>query len=59
MTDDKIDDIIENAIGELYRGFFLMRQKKQYQKEYDEMGVIINMLSEDRRYMRDTYDIEF
>jgi hypothetical protein len=43
MTDDP-DQIIENAVGELYRGFYRLRQQKQYQEEYDSMGALLNML---------------
>lgn len=54
MTDDP-NKIIENAIGELYRGYYLLRQQKQYQEEYDSMGVLMNMLLKDRVYIRKTY----
>ncbi len=54
MTDDP-NQIIENAIGELYRGFYHLRQQKQYQEEYDSMGVLMNMLLKDRVYIRKTY----
>jgi hypothetical protein len=54
MTDDP-DQIIENAVGELYRGFYRLRQQKQYQEEYDSMGALLNMLMQDRDYIRKTY----
>lgn len=57
MPHDDIEDIIENAVGELYRGFFRLRQSEQYQREYDEMGVIINMLMQDRQHIRKTYKV--
>ena len=54
MTDDP-DQIIENAVGELYRGFYRLRQQKQYKEEYDSMGALLNMLMQDRDYIRKTY----
>ena len=54
MTDDP-DQIIENAVGELYRGFYRLRQQKQYQEEYDSMGTLMDMLLKDRDYIRKTY----
>ena len=49
---EEANAIIEKAIGELYRGFYHLRQLKEYQEEYDTMGTIINMLMEDRNRIR-------
>jgi hypothetical protein len=49
------DKIIENAVGELYRGYYLLRQQKRYQEEYDSMGTLMDMLLKDRDYLRKTY----
>jgi hypothetical protein len=54
MTDDT-NQIIDNAVGELYRGFYRLRQQKQYKEEYDSMGALLNMLMQDRDYIRKTY----
>lgn len=53
MTDP--NKIIDNAVGELYRGFYRMRQQKQYKEEYDAMGALLNMLMQDREHIRKTY----
>lgn len=55
---DEIEEIIENAVGELYRGFFRLRDSKQYQREYDTMGTIINMLMMDRDRLRKTHKVD-
>jgi len=52
MSTDEIDTIIENGVGEIYRGFYRLRTSEQYQREYDEMGALLNMLMEDRDYLR-------
>lgn len=57
QPEDEIDSIIENAVGELYRGFFRLRKSEQFQREYDEMGIIINMLMQDRDHLRKTYKV--
>ena len=54
MTDDP-NQIIDNAVGELYRGYYLLRQQKRYQEEYVSMGVLMDMLLKDRDYLRKTY----
>lgn len=54
MTDNP-DKIIDNAVGELYRGYYLLRQQKRYQEEYDSMGTLMDMLLKDRDYLRKTY----
>ena len=57
QPEDEIEEIIENAVGELYRGFYRLRKSKQYQREYDEMSVIIHMLMQDRDHLRKTYGV--
>lgn len=52
------DKIIETAIGELYRGYFKLRNEKKYQEEYDAMGVLLNMLTADRQLLRTKYKVE-
>lgn len=51
------EKIIEDAVGELYRGFFRLRQAKLYQEEYDSMGIVLNMLMKDRQFLREKYNI--
>jgi len=53
MPNDEIDTIIENGVGEIYRGFYRLRVSEQYQREYDEMGALLSMLMEDREYLRE------
>jgi hypothetical protein len=48
-------EIIEDAVGELYRGFYQLRQSKQFKEEYDSMGSLMNMLQQDRAYIRKNY----
>lgn len=59
ITDDSydIEKIIENGIGEIYRGLFHLRNSKQYQREYETLGVIINMMTKDREHLRNTYEV--
>lgn len=52
------NQIIENAVAELYRGYFKLRESKQYQEEYDSMGTLISMLTKDRQHIRQTYKVE-
>lgn len=55
--DDIIESMIECGVGEIYRGFFRLRESKQYQREYDTMGAIINILMQDRDHLRKTYKV--
>ena len=48
---DKATEIIENAVGELYRGFFILRQAEEYEEEYRSMDTLINMLIQDAQYL--------
>jgi hypothetical protein len=54
MTDDP-NEIIDNAVGELYRGYYLLRKQKRYQEEYDSIGTLMFMLMQDRDHIRKTY----
>jgi hypothetical protein len=56
--EDEIEEIIENGLGELFRGFFRLRESGQYQREYDTKGIIINMLMEDRLHLLKTHKVK-
>lgn len=61
LLDPAIDEtelIIENAVGELYRALFRLRLSEQYQREYDTMGTIIDMLMKDRQHLRTVYKVD-
>lgn len=55
---DEIEGIIEEGYAKMMLGFFKLRQSSQYQREYDSMGHIINLLMEDRQYLRKTYNVD-
>lgn len=57
QPEDEINSILENAVGELYKGFYRLRKSEQFQREYDEMGIIINMLMQDRDHLRRKYKV--
>jgi len=57
LPEDETDSILENAVGELYKGFYRLRKSEQFQREYDEMGIIINMLMQDRDHLRRKYKV--
>ena len=59
MTEiEQIENEIEEAVGELYRGFYRLRLAEAYQAEYDAMGALIDMLSKDRQHIRKTYKVD-
>jgi hypothetical protein len=55
---EKIEAEIETAIGELYRGFYRLRKAEAYQAEYDSMGVLLNMLMQDRMHILKTFKVD-
>lgn len=57
--EDEIEQIIENGIGELYRGLFRLRQTKQYKREYETMGIVMDMLGRDRIDLLKKYGVKF
>jgi hypothetical protein len=54
---EEIDAIIENGVGEIYRGFFRLHQAGEIQEEYNQMGAILLMLMEDRQNLRTNYKV--
>lgn len=55
--EDEIESIIEEGYAKMMLGFYKLRKSQQYQREYYEMGVIINMLMEDRQHLRQKYKV--
>ncbi len=55
MQADEIELIIEEVVGELYLRYYQLRQMGEYQREYDLMGTLINMLQQDRQTIREKY----
>jgi hypothetical protein len=55
---EKANLLIEQSVGEMYRAFFQLRQLREYQEEYDAMGVIINMLIQDRQVLREKHGVK-
>ena len=50
--------IIENGVGEIYRGFFRLRQAGKVQEEYNAINTLITMLLKDREYIRSKYKVD-
>ena len=64
MTNMHIDDIadeaytlIEEGYAKMMTGFYRLRKASLTQDEYDQMGVVIDMLSQDRQHIRKTYKV--
>ena len=54
---DEIEGIIEDGYAKMMLGFYKLRTSGQHQREYDTIGHIINLLMEDRQYIRKTYKV--
>jgi hypothetical protein len=59
MTADDIsteaDTLIEEGYAKMMTGFYRLRKAGLIQDEYDQMGVVIDMLMQDRQHIRKTY----
>ena len=51
-TIEEIEEMLDKAVGDFYVALFLLRKAGEYQTEYNAMGVLINMLQEDREQLR-------
>lgn len=54
---DEIEGIIEEGYAKMMWGFYQLRKTEQYQREYDSMGHVINLLMEDRQHLRTKYKL--
>jgi len=57
LTDNEADALIEEGYAKMMTGFYRLRKAGLIQDEYDQMGVIITMLSEDRQHIRENYKV--
>lgn len=55
---DEAENLIEDGWALMATWFYKLRKAKRYQEEYNELGIIMNMLMEDRKFLRETY-LEF
>jgi hypothetical protein len=54
---DEAEALIEEGYAKMMIGFYRLRKAGLIQDEYDQMGVIINMLSQDRQHIRKTFEV--
>jgi len=55
MATDEADKCLDMGVGKFYQGLFLLREAGKYQREYNAMGVMIDMLTKDREHLRQKY----
>lgn len=48
----KLEENVEEAVGNLYAALYNMRKAGLYQEEYDAMGTVIRMMIQDREVLR-------
>lgn len=54
---EEIEAIIENGVGEIYKGFYRLRKAGLYQEEYDSMDALFMMLLQDKRHLAETHGV--
>ncbi len=57
-TKEELNEQMEHAVGELYKVFFRMREAGLHQDEYESMGTLLNMFTEDRQHLRVKYEVK-
>ena len=50
---EKAHKKIEDGYATMMTGLFILRQEGLNQEAYDELGVLLNLLMEDRTYLRE------
>jgi hypothetical protein len=51
------EELFEDGFSEIMLGAFKLRKEGKYQEAYDELGVIIDLIMQDRQELRIMYKV--
>ena len=51
------EQLFEDGYVEIVLGAFLLRKEGKYQEAYDELGVVIDLIMQDRQELRKMYKV--
>ena len=58
MIDKPVERLFEDGFAEIMLGAFLLRKQGKYQEAYDELGVVLDLIMQDRQELRIMYKVK-
>jgi hypothetical protein len=57
MINKTVEQLFEDGFAEIMLGAFKLRKEGKYQEAYDELGVVLNLIMQDRQELREIYKV--
>lgn len=57
MINKSTQQLFEDGFADIMLGAFRLRKEGKYQEAYDELGVVLNLIMEDRQELREMYKV--
>lgn len=57
MINKSVQELFEDGFAEIMLGAFKLRKQGKYQEAYDELGVVLNLIMQDRQELREIYKV--
>lgn len=57
MINKTVQELFEDGFAEIMLGAFKLRKEGKYQEAYDELGVVLSLIMQDRQEIRKLYKV--
>jgi hypothetical protein len=57
MINKTVQELLEDGFSEIMLAAFKLRKEGKYQEAYDELGVVLNLIMQDRQELREIYKV--
>lgn len=57
MINKSVQELFEDGFAEIMLGAFKLRKEGKYQEAYDELGIVLNLIMQDRQELREIYKV--
>ena len=51
------EQLFEDGFADIMLGAFKLRKEGKYQEAYDELGVVLSLIMQDRQELRENYEV--
>jgi hypothetical protein len=52
-----VQELFEDGFADIMLGAFKLRKEGKYQEAYDELGVVLSLITQDRQELREMYKV--
>ncbi len=57
MINKTVEELFEDGFADIMLGAFKLRKEGKYQEAYDELGVVLSLIMQDRQELREMYKV--